>query len=121
MADIKELLKTEIASYEPREWVGEIGGQEVKLYAKPLSPNDVEKVRRKYSEFTTQPEPAAMVNVICDKSYLTADCTGPKAMSLNIEGKYLKMAKVELTGQIFQALFGDDFNDDTDFEGKVKN
>ncbi len=120
--DLKELLKAEVASYESREWVGEIGGQEVKLYAMPLSPADVEKVRRKYPEFTTQPEPSAMVNVICDKAYTTPDLQqGTKAFAINIHGKYLKQAKVELTGDIFKKLFGEDFDEDTDFYTKVKN
>lgn len=119
--DLNALLKAEISSYEAREWVGEIGGSEVKLYAMPLSPADVEKVRRKYPEFTTQPEPSAMVNVVCDKAYQTPDCTGPKALSINIGGKYLKQAKVELIGNIFKELFGDDFDDDTTFDGAVKN
>lgn len=121
MGKLADALRKEIKSYESRKWTGKIGGDEFTLYAKPLSPADVEKVRKKYPEFTTQPEPAAMVNVTCDKAYLTEDCTGPKAMSVNIEGKFLKQAKVELIGDIFGALFGEDFDDDTDFDGKVKN
>ena len=120
--ELKELLKAEVAGYDAREWTGEIGGKEVKLYALPLSPADVERVRKKYPEFTTQPEPSAMVNVVCDKAYTTPDLqAGTKAFSINIHGRYFKQAKVELIGSIFQALFGDDFDDDTDFHGAVKN
>mgnify|MGYP001025000756 CR=1 FL=1 len=120
--DLKVLLQAEISSYEAREWVGKIGGQEVKLYAMPLSPADVEKVRRKYPEFTTQPEPSAMVNVVCDKAHTTSDLQqGTKAFAINIHGPYFKKAKVELIADIFKALFGDDFEDGTDFDGTVKN
>lgn len=121
MSSLKDALMTEVSSYEARKWTGEIGGKEFTLYAMPLSPANVEKVRKKYPEFTTQPEPAAMVNVICEKSYFNPECEGPRAMNINIEGKYLKLAKVALTGDIFDALFGADFEDDTDFTGKVKN
>jgi hypothetical protein len=120
--DLKELLKAEIAGYKTREWEGQIGGKTVKLYARPLSPADVEKVRRKYPEFTTQPEPAAMVNVVCDKAYKTPEfTTGSKAFSINIHGHLFKQAKVTLIAGIFQALFGEDFDDETDFDELVKN
>ena len=63
-----------------------------------------------------------MVNVVCDKAYTTPDLeNGTKAFTINVGGKYLKSAKVGLIGDIFGALFGEDFEEGTDFKTTVKN
>lgn len=116
MGRFTDALKTEVGSYGDREWEGKIGETELKLFAQPLSPADVEKVRRKYPDFMSQPEPAAMVNIICDKA---KDEEGNKAFAVALDGPLMKRMKVSAIGEIFQALFGDDFDDDTDFDGKV--
>ena len=119
--DMKSLLLAEVNNYPIRKWQGTIGGQDIELFSNPLTPADVEFVRRKYPEFTTQPEPSAMVNIICRKAYKDESLT-MKAFNINIEGKIMKeKVKNDLIGDIFSSLFGDDFEDDTDLSGAVKN
>lgn len=116
-----QALKDEIASYDMREWTGKIGETDVTLYAKPLAPVDVERVLNKYPDFMQAPQPAAMVNLICNK-VVTED--GKKAFVLGVDGPLLKQAKIALTTDIFNALFGDDFEEgsfDEKVEESVKN
>jgi hypothetical protein len=111
-------LKTEVGSYPDREWSGEIGTQEVTLYAKPLNPADVKRVRRNYPDFMTQPEPAAMVDMICDKVH---DGNGKRVFVKSKHAPIFEQMRIEKVGDIFGALFGQDFDDPISIEDTVKN
>jgi hypothetical protein len=125
MVDLNALLKAEIGSYDNNEWTGEIGGTEVTLYARPLTPKDVQMVRKKFPDFMEAPEPAAMVNIICSKAL---DENDNKAFIIGKDGPLLNNIKVSKIGEIFAGLFGDQFDDLDDFgndgdklEGVKKN
>lgn len=117
--DIERILKAEVASYQSSEWTGVLGGEEITLYARPLSPADVKTIRRKFPEFTTQPEPAAMVEAILLKA---KDEHGNTVFKPK-HGAILNRCKTDVIGNIFEALFGDQFTaeDESEFQERVGN
>jgi hypothetical protein len=120
--NIDSLVQGEANSYELRQWTGQLGPadgkEEVTLYSRPLSPADVAAVRRKFPDFMTQPEPAAMVDIICRKA---VDEDENKVFILSKHGVHMRNWKASLIAEIFSALFADDFDEDHDFEKQVGN
>lgn len=120
MTDIHKLIKNEIGSYERLVWSGEIGGENVTLYSKPLTPSDIAYVRKWHPDFTTQPSPSGMVELIIRKAELD---DGTKPFSRGRDKPILERFTNRLIGEIFGALFADQFDEETDeqFEDRVKN
>lgn len=117
--DITQLLTNEIQSYELNEWSGTLGGEALTLYAKPLSPYDVDQVLKKHPDFLTTMSPGAMADLICRKA---VDENGKNVFILNQHRPILERLKVDIVAEIFAALFGDAFEEDSfDLDEMVKN
>lgn len=108
--DIEAALKAELASYDHTEWSGEIGGQPITLCAKPLSSADITAVRRKHPDFTTQPTPSGMIMLIMRKS---VDGDGNRVFTPK-HGPLFERLKTTVVTDIFNDLFGSQFEDDDD-------
>jgi hypothetical protein len=107
--NVLELMEQEIGEYETREWTGQIASTEVTMRAKPLTPADFTRVSRKYPNFMTNPEPAGMAYIIALKA-LKSD--GGRMFGSGAEAVIGKM-DINKVGDIFSALFGQDFDDDS--------
>lgn len=119
--NISDLLKAEIASQneDTREWTGKIGGEEVTLYATPISPYDTKVVTGKFPNFEMSPSAAAMCYLICHKA---TDKDGNKVFNKDKDARYMERLPMEFTSEISQALFGDDFEEgDLDLDKLEKN
>jgi len=116
--NIESLLKKELASYGLNEWVGEVGGEEVTLYAKPLSPADNARVTRKFPNFNNTMEFAGMVEYIVIKA---VDSEGNKVFSEKTKPLLMRLNQTKV-GEIFNALFADQLDEnESDHEDKVGN
>lgn len=116
--NIQDLLKAEIGGYEKRTWTGELGGQKVTFCSKPLNSADITAVCRKYPDFMTQPQPAAMAYIIARKA---TDGEGNKLFP-DGNDRLLRELHVAIIGDMFSSLFGDDFDEDEiTVEAKEKN
>lgn len=117
--NIESLLKKEIASYGLNEWTGEIGGEEVTLYSKPLSPADNARVLKKYPNFNTSMEFAGMVEYIIIKA---VDADGNRVFTEK-HRPFLSRFNQTKIGEIFNTLFGDQLDEDVGggHEDKVGN
>ena len=110
--DIGELLKAESGSYDNGEWTGLIGGEEVTLYARPLSPADETRITKKFPNFMQNPGTAGMAYAIALKA---VDEEGNRVFSPGKHLTLLNRLKMELIADIFGGLFGDqveEYNDD---------
>lgn len=121
MAKFSHLVAEEARSYDDTEWSGKIGGEDITLFAKPLTGSDFEYAakRTKNPGFANSPTLDGMVELIIRKA--KAD-DGNRAFDLG--DKTVMMAwNVELTGEIFRGLFGDALvaETDEDFEDRIKN
>lgn len=118
--DFLELCKKEIADAATTSWSGDLGGQEVTLYAKPLTPADNEIVLQKYPSFNTRFDMGGMCLYIARKA---EDSEGnrvfdPVAKSLPL----LKRMGQDKIGEIFEGLFKDQLDEsDETVEDVVKN
>lgn len=106
--DLAQLIKDEIGSYEKRSWTGSLGGQEVTLYATPLTPLDFDKVLRKFPNFMTQTQPAGMALLIASK---VMDEDGTLLLKPGQDVLFRSM-DVTVVGDIFGSLFGADLDED---------
>ena len=113
MIDITAALKAEIGSYTRNEWSGQIGGQEVTLYSKPITPGDISYVTRHQADFVSAPAPAGMAELIIHKA---EDEHGNKVFSRGKHLVFLTRMKTNMIGEIFAGLFGDSFATDADDE-----
>jgi len=111
--DITAALKSEIGSYSSSQWTGQIGGEEVTLYSKPITPKDISLVTRYQSDFVSSPSPAGMVELIIHKA---EDENGSKVFSRGKHLVFLQRMRTNLIGEIFTGLFGDSFEVDADEE-----
>jgi len=114
--DIESLLKAELASYGTSQWTGEIGGQEITLYAKPLSPADNSRVLRKFPNFNTTMEFGGMVEYIILKA---TDADGKRVFNESHRVLLSRMSS-DKVAEIFNGLFGDQLEDDSDEGGDDK-
>lgn len=110
MTDITALLTGEVQSYDLSKWEGELGGKQITLYARPLSPFDVDRVLKKHPDFLTTMSPSAMVELICRNA---VDAAGNNVFVLNVHRPIMERFKVALIAEIFAALFGDAFEEDS--------
>lgn len=119
--NIDDLLTAEISSQEMASWTGELGGQTITLYSKPLSPIDFDILtRRGHANFLTQPTLSGMVEMIMQKS------VGEDGRRIFSPNKHRPLfAKVNQTkiAEMFSALFGDSAvsEDEEQFEARVGN
>jgi len=114
--DIRALLKEEIASYEANEWTGEIAGQQITLYAKPMSPADNARVLRKYPNFNNTFEFGGMVEYLILKA---TDADGKRVFSEQDRPLLMRLNQTKI-GEMFNALFDDQVVEDEQ-EKKVGN
>lgn len=105
--DFNELLKEEVAGYERNVWEGELGGKQVKLYAKPLSPKDVSNILKYDKEFTSRPSPEGFVRAIILKA---TDEDGKRVFNHD-SLPLLRQFEVAKIGDIFAELFGGQFEE----------
>lgn len=111
--DFSELLKDEAALYTDNEWNGKLGGKDVTIYARPLTPVDIKVISRKDPTFIQTPTFGGMITAIIRKAH---DGEGKPIFAEKDRG-LLQNIKATLIAEIFGDLFGDQFDDDTDFEG----
>lgn len=109
MSDILELIQQEVSEYETREWKGKIAGTDIVMQAKPLTPADFTRVNKKYPNFMTNPEPAGMAYIIALKALK------PDGNRMFGSGAEVVIGRMDINkvGDIFSALFGQDFEDDS--------
>jgi hypothetical protein len=119
MQDFEKLLAEEVAGYGLSSWTGEIGGQTVTLYSKPLSPADTDAISKKHKDFVSSPNFGGMVDAIIRKA---VDEDGNKLFNAKHRPLLLKM-QVDKIGDIFSKLFGNQYEDDDEdgIEGMAKN
>lgn len=118
MGRYTDALKAEIASYVDSTWSGEVGGQQLILSAGPLSTKDMTWIRRQYPDFQVNPSLAGMIELIIMKA---RDPDGEKAFDLT-DKPFLSRLATNRVGEIFGALFGDQFEPETEagFEERKK-
>jgi len=120
--DIASLFQQEVSASDDRgSWTGDVAGEEVTLYAKPLCPKDHEYVRKKgYPDFMTNMPIGAMVHIIAFKAE-TED--GKKVFKPNAHVPILMRMGQDKIGDIFGELFRDqlDEEDEAKFEERVGN
>lgn len=113
--NLEDALKAEVA-YDSTSWTGQIGGVEVTLYAKPITPKDTEIVSRKHQNIMS---PAAMTEMVALKARDENGklAFGPKLLPI------LKRAKTSLISDIFVGLFSGQLEDETEeeFEERLGN
>ena len=114
--DINALLKQEIQSYDRKSWTGLIGGEEVTIYADPLSPADEKQITRKFPNFMQSPGTAGMAYAIALKARKD---DGERMFSMGKDLPILNKFKMGLIAEIFAGLFGEEV--EPDFDGTVKN
>ncbi len=112
--DISALLKNEVSSYKSNQWTGLLGGQEVTLYAKPMSPADNARVLKKYPNFNNSMEFSGMVEYIIIKA---TDADGNRVFSEKERPLLMRFDQTKI-GEIFNALFGDQLDDDDEKRGQ---
>lgn len=115
---IEALLKQE-AAYDTTEASIELGGQTIRIFAKPLTGLDIEKARRKQADFTSNPGPEAMIDLIIAKA---RNDDGSAMFSLKHK-PFLQRVKVEKIATLFGELFGSQLEAPTEDEAeeRVKN
>ncbi len=121
--NIDELLQAEVAqaNADLREWSGELGGQDVTIYSKPLCPRDFDYLKKKgHPDFTISPSVSGMVEMI---AYKAQDENGAKMFKPNKHVPLLLRVSTKKIGEVFSGLFGDDMEseDDEAFEERVGN
>lgn len=104
MVDFSALIREEAKSSKRTEWSGVLGGENVTLYAKQLTPADNEIVLRKYPDFNTSMNMAGMAMYIAVKA---EDESGKKVFSVNRDLPVLKTLGQDKIGEIFSGLFRD--------------
>lgn len=121
MAKFSNLVSAEAGGYVETEWQGKLGGTEVRLLSKPLTPNDFEYVSRrtKNPNFMNSPTTEGMVELIIRKAKSE---DGEAAFSIG-DKTVMMHWRADLIGEIFQGLFADSLVAETeeDFEDRVKN
>ena len=113
--DIEALLREELASIDYARWEGTIGGSDVTLIAKPITPADIAVLRRKHPTITSAPGPDAMVALIVRKA-LNEQTEKPMFQPKH-EPLLLRMT-TEKVGEIFMSLFGAQFEELEDPDGE---
>lgn len=119
MARFSNLVDAEARSYGLTEWNGKLGGEDVSLFATPLTAGDFEHAARrtKNPNFTQSPTIEGMVEILIRKC---RDEHGEAAFNLVDKSGMMKW-KTDLIAEIFGALFGDLVVDDEAVEDHVKN
>jgi hypothetical protein len=107
--DILALLEAEVGGYARNSADFEIGGQTVKVYAKPMTPADLTEVSRKHPGFSSAPTPAGMITMLIRKA---TDEDGKRMFTL-LHQELLNAVKVDKLGALFSALFGEQMDDQT--------
>lgn len=125
MFDMNKALAAELEKNNTQlsEWTGEIGDQEVTLYAKPLSSAAIQRVMKTHKDFLSNPSPSAMVLTIIQNAIM-AD--GTKAfMPKHFE--FLDKMPMKRIMSMFNDLFADSFaqaqvsEDDEEEQEQEKN
>lgn len=111
MKDIEALLRAEIGDYEGNTAEIELGGDIVTLRAKPLTGLDITDIRRRHPDFTVNPSPEGMVDMIIRKARLEDGVTP----AFTIKHKpLLQRLRVDKVAKVFADLFGDQMEDQTE-------
>lgn len=119
MGRFTDSLKAEIAAYEESEWSGEIAGQPVTLYSKPLTTDDLTRISRRHPGFQQAPSLDGMIDLILLKA---RDDKGDRAFD-KTDRPLLARLNATKIGSIFGDLFGSQLESQTeeDHEERVKN
>lgn len=113
MGVFSQALKDEVSSLAESRWEGSIGGNDVVLVAKPLSPLDMQAVTKKHRDFMSNPNVEGMVDLIMRKARAEgADTVAFEA----VDRPYLMRLSMEKISGIFGALFRDQLESDADEE-----
>lgn len=121
--NMDELVAAEArsTSEEIREWTGKIGGEEVTLYASPLSPKDTAMIDRKHPGFMERADAEAMVAMLILK---VRDQNRKPVFKQHHKAVMTKWG-VSKIADIFGTLWGDSIEeitlDDEEFEERVGN
>lgn len=105
--DITALIKAEVGAYSENrgKWVGKIGGAEITLYSRPISPADHNFLRQKgFSDFLMTLPMGAMVELIIRKA---EDESGQKVFN---RGSHL-VPMLEMNHSLIGSMFGELFRD----------
>lgn len=119
MGKFSDALKAEIGSYADTEWRGTLGGLDVVIVSKPMTPNDIMRIDRLHPNFAQSPKIDGMVDMIILKA---TDENGDKAFD-KTDKPLLMRCGTNKIGEIFAALFSSQMVEQTDeeFEESVKN
>lgn len=115
--DMKAILAAEIESYPTKTWTGKLGGQDVTLHARPISANDVAKVRKVSPDFPFSFDPVGMAEAIALKA---TDAEGQLVFDAHTV-TILKRLRSGVVSDIFMTLFSDALETDEDVEENVGN
>lgn len=104
MIDFSALIRSEVQQQGQTrsQWTGQLGGETVTLYSKPLTPADNHQVLGKYPNFNTSFDMGGMVHYIALKA---EDADGNKVFSLTKDGPVLMHVGQDKIQDIFTGLF----------------
>jgi len=119
MATFSKMVSAEAGSYEDTTWEGTFAGEHVRFFSRPLTSSDMTKISRAHPNFGASPTFEGMVDLLILK---VRDEHGEKGFDRS-DKPVLMRVSTEKVGEIFAALFGSQFDDDSDeaHEERVKN
>ena len=119
MGRFAEALRAEVSAHDDTEWSGTLGGQDVRLSSRPLTPADMTRIARQHPNFAQSPNMEGMVDLLVLKCN---DDQGERAFDKGDKPLLMRMGTNKIA-EIFQALFSTQLVEDDDeaFEERVKN
>lgn len=119
MGRFSDALKAELAITPDTEWTGTLGGQEVMLRSRPITPADMTRISRQHPDFARSPSMDGMVDLLILK------CRDDQDQPAFDKGDKPLLTRVGTNkiAEIFSALFGSQLVEDDEeaFEARVKN
>ena len=111
MVDVNAWLKNAIAATDDTEaTLTAPNGEVLKVWASPLTPNDLKFISRKHPNFMLQPSMEGMVDLIIAKA---KDENGQKAFTLEHNASLMRLSSNIVTGA-FGDLFGEQMTTEDD-------
>ncbi len=103
MGRFNDLLRDAAQNIERREATAELAGKTIKLYAKPLTGSDLDKIMARHKSFASAPTLAAVIDLLIMK---VEDESGEKAFDV-VDKPFLLVMPVHWINKLQRDLFPD--------------